>query len=324
MKRLLILICVSVFFVTSCKKSDNHVKPIEEDQFQEEEEIDDGSFIFYGQRFDNERVSIPDAQDVNIKNSLFISRIDTTFVADSVQQNLTWTVLVPENESVKAEWTFELDSPLLKTEKKYWYPEEKIWKYVFSVNLANPDITGSGRLLVSLINEATGEVISRDYNVTVELDVVKTDINSVSFGMSKEEVKALELARASYEKPYARMEWGEYLPNFAYIAFTAKWLNGGISTYEFKDDKLFRVTEFDYYTYLGWYTNPTLVESILRNLKIKEVPELPIDPETRGLKLEKPISWIYNGLRITVDPAREYHIDGEPKKMFAIVFEPAE
>lgn len=322
MKRLATLLIAAAFTVVACKK-ENDVDPIEQEEVgQENEQEEDGVFTFQGEKFDNQRVSIPETKDINIVNTLYVSRLDSTFVPDSTY-NLTWTILVPEEESVKAEWSFELDAPFIKTEKKYWHSEERIWRYVFNVNLSDPNITGSGKLTLSMLNEKTAEVITRDYNVKVDLAVEKTDVNCVNFGMNKSEVKERELGWNLTNPRQIFHSWGEYLPNVSYMAFTGKWLMGGICTYEFENNKLVRVTEFDNYTHLGWYNSPETLFNLFRKLHLQKLPELQIDPITRSTQLEEPISWEYNGLRITVDPAREYHIDGEPKKKFAVIFEPA-
>jgi len=318
MKRILTLLLPLVLLVISCKKKEI-ISPTDEN-----DETESGVYMFNGEKFDNQRVSIPEAKDVTINNTLYVSKFDSTFVADSTS-NLTWTVLVPENESVKAEWIFELDAPFLKSEKKFWHSTERIWRYVFSVNLNDPRIQGRGKLTINMLNEVTGEAITRDYFVTVNLNVDETDVNTVRFGMSKEEVQRREWGWLNYEKPDIGRFWGEFMPNVAYLNYTRKWFDSqGFLTYEFRDNKLIRVTEFDMDNWTHYAQCEHCLNKILKQLNIDDTIVLEKDERGMSLPLSNKYSWVVGNVRMSIDPDHEYLLNGEMKKRLSLVFERVE
>src|SRR5690606_12675812 len=157
--------------------------------------------------------------------------------------NLSWSVLVPESESVKAEWKIDAEIPIITSEKKFWLQNEKLWRYIFSAKIADEPVSGKGKLQIEITNETTGESLLRDLNLEVNLNKVSNDFNWVNFGMTKDEVRDLEVHRYKVVTLRDNHDWVELLPTVAVLPIT-KFFSNGRTAYEFEDGKLVSISEF--------------------------------------------------------------------------------
>ena len=329
MKKHHLIILLAGLLLTGCKKDSHDVDPKDPNETglpaKEEPDNDesDGFIVFDGLKYDNQRVSIPDDLSIVFNNRLFVNRIDTLFVLDSTY-TLSWSILVPEEQSVSADWTIDYGIPITTVEKKYWYQDQRVWRYVFQAKLDNAPLSGSGILKIVMKNESTGESISRGFDIDVRVETIENDYNWVDFGMPKDKVKELEALRYNFLTHYRDHPWKEILPTVGVLP-AAKYFNGGQTAYEFVDGRLSSISEF-IPGITNWYNNGPRepISQILNTLHIKGWPRYQYDDQSGRYTLLEPYSWVYNGLKITLSTDKEFHLNGEPAKCTSLTFEKAE
>lgn len=320
------LLFILIYLLPGCKKTSPEILPEEENPQTEipGSEDPDGEYtIIDGVKYDNQRVSIPEETNLVYENYLFCNRLDTMYVADSTH-NLSWSVLVPESESVKAEWKIDAEIPIITSEKKFWLQNEKLWRYIFSAKIADEPVSGKGKLQIEITNETTGESLLRDLNLEVNLNKVSNDFNWVDFGMSKDEVRNLEVHRYKVVTLRDYDEWVELLPTVATLPIT-KFFNNGRTAYEFEDGKLVSISEFVPGKTNLYNNGPReYITEILKGLHIEGWPNYHYDSVNGSYTLLEPYSWQYNGLKITLSTTKAFHLDGELQPCTSLTFEKVE
>lgn len=319
------LLLILILLIAGCKKSSQLIDPNDENRIENENQVPDEGYdsetkeIFKtveGIPYDNQRVSIPARTELNYFTNLYITLLDTIYRTQSGK--IEWSILVPEKDSVSARWDVDAEIELKLSHNIKWIYNEQMWRYTFIAEIDKVTRSGSADVMVVLTNHTTDEVILRSTKVNVILELNISDINGARFGNTKSE--AITNIQNYFQKINEfKPTWDELLPNVGFLPFNKYFGNNG-TTYEFEGDRLVRVTEVG-----QWFSHPDSVvytrrlEGVLNRFKCDKQPEL-IDYGHGRMILKSPISWHYNGLKLTFSE-RKYVFDGIEGRAIAFIIE---
>ncbi len=229
--------------------------------------------------YDQEGVTIrPEAVDFEVVQ--YNTRMDTTRVIPDMVLN--WGVAVAEGDSVLASWTVP-----------------PTFKYSLTITDFEPSVEGV--IGIALEKKQSGRRLAREQKVKVSRVVKNFDVFRVNFGMSKDEVKANELARLITTGDKSKA-WLEKTATIAFVdAPNEPYLNG----YEFENGKLKYIhviqnaTEVSNTDYMSSDIKDMMIALAKRyNAPAPVFEEKKIGNEVK-YKTNSKISWVVNGLKVT-------------------------
>ena len=321
MKKKYLLIFFACFIFGGCKKSGSELDPDDTRKVEnlDEKESDDVASeydIIDGVKYDNQRVSVHDGEEITFVTNVFETLVDTIYRTQAGY--IEWSILVPENDSISAEWKVESGIELRLSQKKKWIFSEQMWAQTFTAVINKVSKSGSADLGIKLTNHTTKKEIFRSIKVRVQIEVTESELNGAFFGNGKQET--IGKVQAYFQnKDGFKPEWDELEPNVGYLPLSKF---GGIgTTYEFESGKLKKITEIG-----SWTSSPDTLLWVNRFMyKINGITPNNViiqyvDHGYGRYTLAGPVKWRFNGLLIGLEE-RRYVIDGVEGRGVALVFE---